>query len=86
MRCINLDSFIVYIKEEDIYVKIAKDVETRFDIQNYELDRELATEKNWKSYWINERWIRYENNKIIWDQKKYLKYRYLADRKNENKI
>ena len=86
MRCINLDSFIVYIKEEDIYVKIAKDVETRFDIQNYELDRELATEKNWKSYWINERWIRYENNKIIWDQKKYLKYSYLADRKNENKI
>ena len=86
MRCINLDSFIVYIKEEDIYVKIAKDVETRFDIQNYELDRELATEKNWKSYWINERWIRYENNKIIWDQKKHLKYSYLADRKNENKI
>ena len=86
MRCINLDSFIVYIKEEDIYVKIAKDVETRFDIQNYELDRELATEKNWKSYWINERWIRYENNKIIWDQKKYLKYSYLADCKNKNKI
>ena len=86
MRCINLDSFIVYIKEEDIYVKIAKDVETRFDIQNYGLDRELATEKNWKSYWINERWIRYENNKIIWDQKKHLKYSYLADRKNENKI
>ena len=86
MRCINLDSFIVYIKKEDIYVKIAKDVETRFDIQNYELDRELATEKNWRSYWINERWIRYENNKIIWDQKKYLKYNYLADRKNENKI
>ena len=27
----NADSFIVYIKTEDIYVDIEKDVETRFD-------------------------------------------------------
>ena len=32
------DSFIVYIKTEDIHVDIAKDVETRCDISNYELD------------------------------------------------
>ena len=31
------DSFIVYIKTDDIYKNIAEDVETRFDISNYEL-------------------------------------------------
>ena len=35
----NTDSFIVYIKTEDIYVDIAKDVETRFDMSSYELER-----------------------------------------------
>ena len=29
------NSFKVYIKTEDIYVDIAKDVETRFDTSNY---------------------------------------------------
>ena len=33
------DRFIVYIKTEDIYVKIGKDVETRFDTSNYRLER-----------------------------------------------
>ena len=28
--------FIVYIKTEDIYSYIAKDIETRFDTSNYE--------------------------------------------------
>ena len=35
------DSFMVYIKIEDIYVDIAKVVETRFDTSSYELDRPL---------------------------------------------
>ena len=35
----NTDSFIVYIKTYDIYRNITKDVETRFDTLNYELDR-----------------------------------------------
>ena len=35
------NSFIVYIKTEDIYVDIAKDAETRFDTSNYELERSL---------------------------------------------
>ena len=30
------NSFIVYIKTEDIYVGIAKHVETRFNTSNYE--------------------------------------------------
>ena len=46
--CMNTDSFIVYIKTNDIYKDIAEDVENRFDTSNYELDRQ-------KSNWINER-------------------------------
>ena len=37
----DIDSFIVYIKTGDIYNDIAKDVETRFDTSNCELDRPL---------------------------------------------
>ena len=39
------DSFIVYIKSDDIYKNIAEDVETRFDISNYELDRQSPKTK-----------------------------------------
>ena len=39
------DSFIVYIKADDIYKDIDGDVETRFDTSNYELDRMLAKGK-----------------------------------------
>ena len=42
------DSFIVYIKTDDIYKDIAEDVETRFDTSNYELDRPLPKGKNKK--------------------------------------
>ena len=33
------DSLIVYMKAEDIYVDIARDIETRFDTWNSELGR-----------------------------------------------
>ena len=33
------DSFIIPIKTEGIYKDITEDVETRFDISNYEIDR-----------------------------------------------
>ena len=39
-------ALIVYIKTEVIYSDIAKDVETRFDTVNYELDRPLPKGKN----------------------------------------
>ena len=39
------DSLIVYIKTEDIYVVIGKDVETRFDISNYKLETPLPRGK-----------------------------------------
>ena len=44
------DSFIVVIKTDDIYKDIAKDVESRFDTSNYELDRPLPKEKKWRSW------------------------------------
>ena len=31
------DGFIVYIKTDDIYITIAKNVQTKFDTSNYEL-------------------------------------------------
>ena len=43
-----MDTDIVYIKTDDIYKDIAKDVETRFDTSNFELDRPLPKVKNEK--------------------------------------
>ena len=40
-----LYGYSVYIKTDDIYKDIAKDVETRFDTSNYELDRSLSKGK-----------------------------------------
>ena len=42
------DSFIINIKTNDFYKDIASDVENRFDISNYEVNRPLPTEKNKK--------------------------------------
>ena len=42
------DSFIIYIKAEQVYVDIAKDVETRFDALNYELESALPKGKSKK--------------------------------------
>ena len=42
------------MKTEGIYEDIAKDVEAKFDLSNYELGRPLPKGKM-KSYWISER-------------------------------
>ena len=57
---VNRNSFIVYIKTEDVFAEIPKDFEIRFNTLNYELERPLHIVK--KSYWINKRWIRWKNN------------------------
>ena len=44
----DIESFIFYIKTNDILVDIAKDVETRVDTPNYDLGRPLLKEKNKK--------------------------------------
>ena len=38
---LDTNSFVVYIKTEDIYIDVAKDVETRFDTSSYQLRRSL---------------------------------------------
>ena len=43
------DSFIVYIKTDDICKDIAENVETRLDTSNYELGRPLPKGKNKKN-------------------------------------
>ena len=40
------DSFIVYTKTEDICIDIVKDVETKNNTSNYELERPLPRIKN----------------------------------------
>ena len=47
------DSFIVYIKTDDIYKDIAEYSETRLETSNYELNRPLPKAKNKKSNLIN---------------------------------
>ena len=61
----DIDSLIVYVKTNDIYKNIAKDVETRFDTSNFEIDIPLPKVKNDKSNWINETWIRTINHERI---------------------
>ena len=45
---IDTDAFVVYLKIDDIYKDIAKDVDTRFDAWNYKLDRPFPKGKNKK--------------------------------------
>ena len=40
------DSFTVHVKTDDTYKDIVKDVETRFDTSNFEIDKPLWKEKN----------------------------------------
>ena len=42
----NTNSFIVYIKTDDVYKVTADDVETRFDTLNYELETPFPKGKN----------------------------------------
>ena len=41
----NTDSFLVYIKTDDIYKEIAEGVETKFDTSDYELNRQIPNGK-----------------------------------------
>ena len=55
---IDTDTFIVYIRTDDTYLDMAKNVETRFDASNYELKGPLPSGKIKKGSSINERLIR----------------------------
>ena len=54
-------SFTVHIRAKDIYIDIAKDVETRFNTSNYEFERPLQKKKYEKNS-INGKWIRQKKN------------------------
>ena len=45
------DSFIVHITTNDIYKDIPEDVKTRFDTQNYELNRSIP-KGNYKKVFV----------------------------------
>ena len=47
---IDKDSFIVYIKGDDIYKDFAPDFETRFDTSNDKSDRPFPKGKNKKAF------------------------------------
>ena len=80
----DIDSFILQIKTDDIYKDIAEVVEMRFDTSNYKLDRPLTKGKNKKVI----RFMKDElGEKII---KEFVELRaktnsYLADNNNEEK-
>ena len=42
----DINSIVVPVKPNDIYKDIAKDVETRFDTSNFEINRRLPKGKN----------------------------------------
>ena len=46
------DSFVVYIKTDDICKDIAEDIETVFGTSNYELHTRLPEGKNKKIIWL----------------------------------
>ena len=47
------DSFIVYIKTDDVYKHNAQNLKTRFDTSNYELDTPLPKESQMGKIWQN---------------------------------
>ena len=51
------DSFIIYIKTEDVYEDIKKDVEKRFDKFNYDISRPLPKDKNRKVIGLMVNWV-----------------------------
>ena len=46
------DSFLVYIKTDDIYKEIAEGVETKFDTSDYELNRQIPNGKKIQ-HWLD---------------------------------
>ena len=78
------DSFIVYIRTDDIYKDIAKDAETIFYTSNYELDRPLLKGKNKKVIGLMKDEL---GGKIMTEfvELRAKTYSYLIDEGSENK-
>ena len=80
----NTDSFILYMKIEDIYADITKDFKTRFDSSNYELDRPLPKGKNKKVIGLMKKELGDKRLKEFTTLRGKT-YRYLTDNKDEEK-
>ena len=78
------NSLIVYVRTDDIYKNIAKDVETRFDTLNCELDRPLLKENNSKKIGLMKDELGGEIMKEFVGLRAKT-YSYLKDNNNENK-
>ena len=61
----DMESFIVHEKSEDIYADLAGYVKKRFDASNYEVKRPTPVGKKQKRNWADERWLRWRNNQRI---------------------
>ena len=56
------DSFMVYVKTEDINNDIAEDVEIRFDTLKFWNRQAITWRRKQKNNWINERRISWRNH------------------------
>ena len=79
----NTDSFQLHIKIEDIFVDIAKNVETRFNTSNYEIDRPWPKGINKKVIGLMKDKLRGKMLKLV--ALKLKAYSYLIDDKDKNK-
>ena len=71
------ESFVVYIKTDDIYKDITEDVETGFDTLNYELDKPQPKRKNKKVIGLMKDGFRFFGLRVK-------TYRYLIDDDSED--
>ena len=80
----DMNSFIVHVKSEDIYVDLSEDIEVRFYTSNYEVERPLPMSKNEKVKAI----IKFELGGKIMKQSLVLKHKmfsYLASDDHNDK-
>ena len=49
LSCMDIDSFFVHVKTDDIYKDIAEDIKAIFDTSNYEIETVVDGKKNEKS-------------------------------------
>ena len=61
------DSFVIHIKNEDLYEDIADDVEKWFEISNYSKDDNRPLPIGWNEKVVGLRWIkRKDYERICW--------------------
>ena len=67
---IDTERFIVHVKTEDISNNIAENVETRFDVSNFKLDRPFPNLKNKKVIGLMKNELVENHERICWIKSK----------------